>query len=64
MWPFRKPAKQSSDDARWAARDQRLVDMWPDINDPTSERFYYARLTGNQLKEIIEAERALTKPGA
>ena len=44
-------------DDRWAERERRLVEMWPDIHDPASPRYYAARMTGRDWKILIEIDR-------
>jgi hypothetical protein len=55
MWPFSKKPDPSV--ARYAALQQRLEEQWPDINNASSERFYFARMSGAQMKALIEADR-------
>jgi hypothetical protein len=48
-------------DERYSELQAKLERDFPGINDPTSERYYYARLSGNEWKRIIEADRVKTE---
>lgn len=45
-------------DARYAALHAKLERDFPGINDPSNERFYLARMTGRQMREMIDADYA------
>jgi hypothetical protein len=46
---------------RYSELRAKLERDFPGINDPTSERYYYARLSGNEWKRIVEADRVKTE---
>jgi len=53
---FGRRKRPTAADVRYAAYERRLVETWPDIHDPASERFYFARMSGRQIKALIQAE--------